>query len=148
MVHWYKRRSSQWTSPPRFPITVRCNERHYLPASRVVSSHTKGLAMCVGGLQAPRYQLRVSVRRCKGTGRPSLLIWRPWAEAQGFAGRMLSDLYPGSTTVPQYISELCDHHVAACAFCTLQRCGCVSGGVLHTRTNVIRQYWIVGSTIQ
>ena len=123
MVHWYRCQSSQWTSPPWFPITVRRNEHRYLPASRVVSSHTKGLAMCVGGPQVPRYQLRVSVWRRKGTGRPLLLIQHPRAEARGFAGRMLSDSYPGSTTVPRCISGPCNRHVAACAFCTLQRCG-------------------------
>ena len=67
----------------------------------------------------------------QGTGHPSLLIRRPRAEARGFAGGMLSDSYPGSTTAPRCISGLCDHHVAACAFCMLQKYGHESGGVLY-----------------
>ena len=124
---------------PWFPITMRHNKHHCLLVSRVVSSHTKGLAMCVGGPQAPRYQLQVPVWRRKGTGRPLLLIRCPQVEAQGFTGRMPWDSCPGSTTVPRCISGPCGCYVAACAFCTLQRCGRVSGGILHTRTDVIRQ---------
>ena len=81
---------------------------HYLLALRVVSSHTKGLVMCVEGPWAPHYWLWGSVWRRKKTGHPLLLIRRPRAEARGFAGRMLSDSCPGSTTVPQCISGPCE----------------------------------------
>ena len=134
-IHWM-----WWLSVVDGKLQMQWHRRRYLPASRVVSSHTRLLVKCTGGPQAPRYRLRVSVWRRKGTGPPSLLIRRPRAEARGFAGRMLSDSYLGSTTIPRCISGLCDRHVAACAFCTLQRCGRMSGGVLHTRTNGICQY--------
>jgi len=139
----------QWTGPLGASALVPMDPRSscqslssvtYLVGWHLWGSHTRLLVECMGGPQAPRYQLRVSVRRRKGTGHPSLLIRRPRAEARGFTGQMLLDSYPGSTTVPRCISGLCNRHVAAYAFCTLQRCGRVSGGVLHTRTDGVRRY--------
>ena len=101
----------------RFPVTVRSNEHCYLLASRMISSHTKELAMCMEGPQAP---LPASSLCSEAQGDWSPLVAHPmplgrglgvcWANAFGFVSRKYhsSPIYFGTLRLP--CSSLCFLH--------------------------------------